>query len=65
MNIVYYIMFWLMVGTSVSAMIDFLAYLTNATSRLSNLERVILITFWPVGLVLFIYYFIIEIRKKK
>jgi hypothetical protein len=58
MGIIYY----LIAGSLFSAIIDVNAYFTNAT-RMNNIERVWVMVLWPIGVVLFLYHLINEMKK--
>jgi hypothetical protein len=58
MGIIYY----LIVGSLFSAIIDVNAHFTNAT-RMNNIERIWVMVLWPIGVVLFLYHLIKEMKK--
>jgi hypothetical protein len=56
-----YIVYYLMVGSFFSAIIDVSAHFTNA-DRMNNIERFCVVALWPIGVVIFIYHLIKEFK---
>lgn len=47
-------MYYLMIGTLFTLIVDVLASFLEADKRFSNLERIVVILVWPVGLIVFL-----------
>ena len=47
-------MYYLMIGTLFTLMVDVLANYLETDKRFSNLERIVVILVWPMGLIVFL-----------
>jgi uncharacterized membrane protein len=56
-----YTVYYLIVGSLFSAIIDVNAHFKN-TDRMNNIERFCVIALWPIGVVVFIYHLIKEFK---
>lgn len=50
-------MYYLMIGTLFTLIIDILCYYLDSKKYFNNIERVVIILLWPISLVVFIRYF--------
>ena len=50
-------MYYLMIGTLFTLIIDILCYYLDSKKYFNNIERVVIILLWPISLVVFIKYF--------
>ena len=48
---------YLFIGTLFILILDIMGYYLNAKPIFSNLERIVVILFWPISLVVFVYHF--------
>jgi hypothetical protein len=48
---------YLFIGTLFLLILDIMGYYLNAKPRFSNLERIVVILFWPISLLVFIYHY--------
>ena len=51
------VIIYMVIGSMFTGMVDILSGLLKTSNRFNNLERIVTIILWPLGLIMFIYYF--------
>ena len=50
-------MYYLMIGTLFTLIVDVLCYYLDSRKYFNNIERVVVILLWPISLIIFLRYF--------
>ena len=50
-------MYYLMIGTLFTLIVDILCYYLDSEKYFNNIERVVIILLWPISLIVFLRYF--------
>ena len=50
-------MYYLMIGTLFTLIVDVLCYYLDSKKYFNNIERVVVILLWPISLIIFLRYF--------
>jgi hypothetical protein len=50
------VIIYMVIGSMFTGMVDILSGLLETSNRFNNLERIVTIILWPLGLIMFIYY---------
>jgi L-lactate permease len=54
-------MYYLIIGTLFTLIIDILCYYLDSKKYFNNIERVVVILLWPISLIVFLRYFFFKI----
>lgn len=64
MDWITWVVYYLVIGAIFTFIIDVISVLYETRDNLNNVERVWVILFWPLSLILFIYSIIISFKNK-